>query len=415
MFTASTPVKLSELCRNNYIKQQIRYRTAMRTFDEHFPDENIDFVFSSPGVTDLCGNHPAYGNGKILTAAINLDTIALVKQTDDNIVTIHSKDQKPFTVKLNELEPDEKQFGEFSSIVRGIAAVMMNNGYKIGGFTAYTETNIPPAAGVVTAFEMLIGNIISHIYNNGEIPVMEIARMSESAQSVFFGKRSGLLEKIVCGHGGIMEADLTDPENPGIVGVDFDLSKAGYALCLTNTGVEDAHFTASNSYIHHDMKSAAEQMNVSSLRQTARESVFTRMPYIRKMAGDRVFLRAMHYFDENERVVTAAEALRGGDFDGFLRVMKSSGDSCFKYLQNVFMQENPFEQSVAVALYISEGLLGDKGVVKPLGGRFAGTIQSYVPSAMTEKYVMGMEAAFGLGCCRVLNFRPLGCVRVEHP
>jgi galactokinase len=362
----------------------------------------------------LCGNHPAYGNGKILTAAINLDTIAFVKRTEDDVITLHIKDQKPINVKLDDLLPDEKQFGELSAIVRGVAAAFRNAGYKIGGFCAYAETNIPAAAGALAAFEMLVGTIFSHIYNNGAVPVLDLARLAVSAESDFFGKHSGLLNKFVCGIGGIVEADLTDPENPSVTDVEFDLSEAGYALCLTKTGDEANHFAASNSYIIHEMKSVSEQMNVLSLRHTAKASVMTRIAYVRKMAGDRAFLRAMHYFDENDRASNAAEALRDGDFDRYLRVVKSSGDSCFKYLQNVLMPENPFEQSIVVALYISDGLLDGKGVVKPFCGGFSGMIQSYVPAAMTEEYKMGMEAVFGLGCCKVSDFRPFGCVRVEQ-
>jgi galactokinase len=414
MIETKAAVKLADLYQKDYIKQQIRFRAAIRSFDDYFPSESFDFIFSSPGLTELCGNHS--GNGNVLAAAIDLDTIALVKKTDSDNIIVHSKGKKPVAVNINDLTPDDKRFGQSSELIRGIAAGMKEAGYKIGGFSAYTESTIPKGSGLAasTAFEMIICTIFSQLFNDSSIPALTLARIAESAEKAFYGKRNVFIYKLIAAYGGINECDLNDKENPVIKGVDFDMKGTGFSLCITKTPEEPGQFAGANAFIPHELRSVAELMNVSSLSETNKEAVMARMSYIRKMSGDRAFLRTMHFFEENERVCEAAQALRDGDFETYLRVMKISGDSSYKYLQNIYPPENPFSQGSAFALFLSDGVLRIKGVSKIQGGGFSGSIQSYVPCDMAEQYIMAMEAGFGLGCCREIQFRKYGCVQIEN-
>jgi galactokinase len=416
MNIAISPVKISELYRKDYIRQQIRLRTAMRVFDDSFPGESFDLVFSTPGLTELCGNRAS--GGKILAAAVNLDTIALVKMTDNNRISIYSKHAKPDFIDLTNLEPDVEHFGQYAEIVRGIAAGFLKEGLKIGGFTAYIETNIPKESGLgaLASFEITIANIFSQLYNSSAVPEMTLAKIADEAEKNYFGYRDdGLFSKIVAAIGGVNTADFTDARNPITKPVDFDLNALGYTLCVTKT-IEDRNiFAGANSFIPHELKAVAELLNVDSLSHTTKESVMTRMSFIRKMNGDRAFLRTMHFYDENERVTAAAEALKDGDTQKFLRIIKQSGDSSYRYLQNIFPPENPFAQSTAIGLYLSDNLLGGEGFSKVAGCSFTGCIQAFVPKDMTEKYITGMDAVFGLSSCRKLEFRSHGSVRIEYP
>ena len=296
-----------------------------------------------------------------------------------------------------------------------MAAGFVKNGHAIGGFDAYTTSNVLKGSGLSSsaAFEDMVGNILSHMYNDGRVDNVEIAKLAQYSENVFFGKPCGLMDQVACAVGGIVAIDFADPSAPVIEKVDFDLSAKGYNLCIVNTGGNHADLTDDYASVPAEMKAVAAHFGKKVLRELDEEQVVAAIPALREKLGDRAILRALHFFNENKRVACQKAALMNGDLDAFFAEVIASGRSSFCYLQNVYTSKNLSEQGLSLALCLAEGYLSDKKAAwRVHGGGFAGTIQSFVPTEAVEGYRAIMDATFGEGKCIVLRIRPVGAVKV---
>jgi galactokinase len=290
-----------------------------------------------------------------------------------------------------------------------------NNGYAVGGFDAYTTSNVLKGSGISSsaAFEDMIGNILSHVYNDGKVDNVEIAKIAQWAENKFFGKPCGLMDQVACAVGGIVAIDFNDTKNPVITPVDFDITGAGYNLCIVNTGGNHADLTDDYASVPAEMKAIAAHFGKEVLRDTDEDEVIASIPVLREKYGDRAIMRALHFFDENRRVAKQKSALLEGDIDSFFENVKASGRSSFCYLQNVYTNKNLTEQGLSLALCLAERILGGKKAAwRVHGGGFAGTIQAFVPTASVLEFKTAMDACFGKDACIVLNIRPVGATRI---
>ena len=309
----------------------------------------------------------------------------------------------------------EEKFGTSESIIAGMCAGFVKNGHAIGGFDAYTTSNVLKGSGLSSsaAFEDMVGNILSHMYNDGKVDNVEIAMLAQYSENVFFGKPCGLMDQVACAVGGIVAIDFADPTAPIIDKVDFDLSAQGYNLCIVNTGGNHADLTDDYASVPAEMKAVAAHFGKKVLREIDKDALIREIPALREKVGDRAILRAFHFLNENERVAAQKAALLKGDLDAFFTEVIASGRSSFCYLQNVYTSKNLSEQGLSLALCLAEGYLGGKRAAwRVHGGGFAGTIQSFVPSSEVEGYRALMDSVFGEGKCIVLRIRPVGAVKV---
>ena len=288
-----------------------------------------------------------------------------------------------------------------------------DKGLDIGGFDAYTVSSVLKGSGLSSsaAFEVMIGNIINHLYNCGTVDNVEIAKMAQFAENIYFGKPCGLMDQMACAVGGFIKIDFEDTANPVINKLDFDLDREGYALCIINTGGNHADLNEDYASVPAEMKAVAALLGKEVLRQCSKDEIIANAARIREAAGDRAFLRAIHFVSENERVDKIAAALEAKDIDCFFAGIKASGDSSYKYLQNVYTTKNVAEQGLSLALCLTESYLEDKkAAFRVHGGGFAGTIQVFLPKAETANYVQYMESVFGSGACHLLSVRGAGAV-----
>lgn len=395
--------------------QNARYQKAKAAFTEHFGANGGVRFFSAPGRTEICGNHTDHNNGKVLAAAVNLDIIAYTVPTDDGIITVKSEGYPLFTVDTKELEAKADEKDTTPALVRGVAAGFAKNGFKIGGFKAYMTSDVMKGSGVSSsaAFEVLVASIFSGLYNDNTVSAVKAAQISQFAENEYFGKPSGLLDQMAASVGGFVYVDFRKTQYPVIEPIEFNINQYGYTLCIVDTKGSHADLTPEYAAIPAEMKSVAAALGKTVLREVDEEEFFTKMGELRKKCGDRAVLRAAHFFDENNRVEKAAEALKSGDIDTFLAAIKASGNSSYKFLQNVYANKNPEEQGVAVGLYTAERVLGGKGASRVHGGGFAGTIQAFVPNELLDEFVKAENAVFGEGSCHKLFIRPVGGVEVN--
>ena len=395
--------------------QRERYSEAVGKFGELFGADREVMLFSAPGRTEIGGNHTDHNHGRVLAASVNMDVIAVASPSDNNRIYVQSKGFDPDDILLDDLGVQEDQKGHSASLIRGMADIFTKNGYKIGGFEAYTTSNVLKGSGLSSsaAFEVLIGTILNSIYNNGSVGAVEIAQMAQYAENIHFGKPCGLMDQMASSVGGIITIDFADPKNPIIKKVNFDFAKTGYHLCIVDTGGNHADLTPEYASVTVEMKAVSDSLGVSYLRETTIEKLMDKLPELRQLHGDRAILRAIHFLRDNERVVRQVSVLESGDFEEFRRLIVESGHSSFEYLQNVYAACNPTEQGLSLALCLAQGLLGGQGAWRVHGGGFAGTTQNFVPAGLLKEFCDVMENAFGKNSCHVLNIRPIGGVCLD--
>lgn len=370
--------------------------------------------FSASGRTEVVGNHTDHNHGKVLAAAVDLDVIAAVVPTDDGTVTVKSQGYPIDEIDSSDLEIKENEKNTSAALIRGVCAGLKNRGYAYGGFKAYTTSNVLKGSGLSSsaAFEVLIGTVLNHLYNDGKVSDVAIAQISQYAENVYFGKPSGLMDQMASSVGGFISIDFADTEKPVIESMDFDLASNAHSLCIIDTKGNHADLTPEYAAIPVEMKAIASYFGKSYLRELTKNDVLENATVLHEKFGDRALMRALHFFDENDRVDEMSKALKAKDFASFLDVIKRSGDSSYKYLQNVYANISPDEQGVSLALYIAQNLLGGEGASRVHGGGFAGTIQAFVPVDKLDHFKQGIEAVFGEGSCYVLNIRSYGGCKV---
>lgn len=394
--------------------QQERYAKAEKAFEELFGATDNLMIFSASGRTEVGGNHTDHNRGKVLAAAVGLDVIAFVTPTDDGIITVKSEGFPQDSVDTADIAIKEDDKNTSAALIRGVADGLKKDGFNIGGFKAYTTSNVLKGSGISSsaAFEVLIGTILSHLYNDGKVTAVKIAQIAQYAENAHFGKPSGLMDQMASSVGGFIEIDFADTANPVIDAISYNFAESGHSLCIVDTKGSHANLTPEYAAIPVEMKSVAQFFGKNELRDITREQLWEKVAEVRKACGDRAVSRAFHFFDENERVDREAEALRNGNLDAFLNEVKASGNSSFKYLQNIFATVDPKEQGVVLGLYTAERILNGRGACRVHGGGFAGTIQAFVPNDLLDKFISEMEHLFGEGSCYNLYIRPVGGTKV---
>ena len=394
-----------------------RYEAAIANFAELYGADREIHLFTVAGRSELSGNHTDHNFGCVVAASINLDIIAVAAANDSTTVRVKSEGFPEDVVDIAAYNtPRAERFAHSDSIIAGMCEGMRRNGYRVGGFDAYTTSSVLKGSGLSSsaAFEDMIGNIENYLYNNGEVDNVEIAKIAQFAENEFFGKPCGLMDQMACGVGGIISIDFKDPKAPVINKIQFDISGAGYNLCIVNTGGNHADLTPDYAAVPAEMKGIAAAMGKTVLRETDEEAVIAAIPALRKTLGDRAIMRSLHFFAENRRVAAQRAALEAGDLDLFFENVIASGRSSFCYLQNVYTPTNLTEQGLSLALCLAERYLADKkGAFRVHGGGFAGTIQAFVRTEDVEGFRSLMDSVFGEGACIVLRIRAEGAAKVD--
>lgn len=372
-------------------------------------------VFSAPGRTEICGNHTDHQHGLVLAGSIDLDVIAAVAPNGENVIRIQSEGFPMDTVELDSLEPREGERNTSAAIIRGVAAWFKSQGCRLEGFDAYTTSTVFKGSGLSSsaAFEVLLGNIFNELFFGGQCTPARIAQTGQYAENVYFGKPSGLLDQMASSVGGMVTIDFQDNASPVVERLDFDFSSAGHALCIIDSGADHADLTGEYAAVPQELKEVCAYFGKSVLREVSEADFFAALPEVRRKAGDRAVLRAIHVYEENNRVKGQAEALKRGDFETFLQLVKSSGLSSWRFLQNIVPAGYTHHQEVALALALCERLLEGRGACRVHGGGFAGTIQAFVPLDMLVRFQTEMERVLGAKSCHVLTIRPVGGIRLS--
>jgi len=381
-------------------------------------------VFSAPGRTELGGNHTDHNRGRVLAASIQMDAAAVAFPSNDRRVFFRSVGFPDVKVNLDDgegrpdLSPKQEEAGTTEALVRGIAAEFSKRG-TIGGFSANASSTVLRGSGLSSsaALEVLIAKIFDSLYQGGNCHALELAQISQKAENDFFGKPCGLMDQAASACGGAAFIDFADPDSVLLKKIPFDPLAAGYALCVVNTRGNHANLTPDYAAIPKEMGDVARFFGKESLRELELSQVLASAPEIRKSAGDRALLRAIHFFNEDRRATEMVALLEqvGETIHEFLDIVNESGDSSWELLQNIYSPGDPHAQGLSVALAVSREFFRARGMsaaCRVHGGGFAGTIQAYVPVDVVEDYRAQMEALFGSGALSRLRIRQAGAVEI---
>ena len=373
------------------------------------------YLFSAPGRTELSGNHTDHQLGIVLAGAVNLDTVAAVAPNGEGVIRVQSEGYPLCEIDLNALDIQPQEKGTTAALIRGTAAGIAARGYAIPGFDAYVTSRVLAGSGLSSsaAFEVLLGTVISHLSGAG-LDALTIAQLGQYAENVYFGKPCGLLDQAASSLGGAITIDFANEEAPQVERLELDLAGFGYALCIVDSGADHADLTDEYAAIPGELKRICVYFGKTHLREVPEADFYAALTELRKEAGDRAVLRAIHIYEENRRVTEQVAALKRGDFDRFLELVKASGRSSWMYLQNVIPAGYTAHQDLAVALALAEKLLNGEGACRVHGGGFAGTIQAFVPLGQLDAFRAGMDAVLGEGSCHVLSIRSAGGILLEE-
>ena len=390
--------------------QDARLGGLLDSFEKTFGAGREISLFSAPGRTEIGGNHTDHQHGRVLAASVNLDTVAAVSENGTNVIRIQSEGYPLCEVDLTDLAIREEEKNTTMSLIRGVAAAFRDLGCESRGFDAYVISDVLRGSGLSSsaAYEVLLGVILNGMYFDGKVDAVKIAQIGQYAENVYFGKPSGLMDQMASSVGNLVTIDFADPKAPIVERVEFDFSKTGYSLCIIDSGADHADLTDEYAAITVELKKISNYFGKNVLREIPKDEFYAAIPALRKLAGDRAVLRAMHFYDDNDRVPQQVEALKNGDFDTFLEMMKASGRSSWMYLQNVIPAGYTEHQEVAMALAMCDKLLAGRGAYRVHGGGFAGTVQAFVPNDLLDTFCEKMEAVLGKGSCHVLSIRPVG-------
>lgn len=390
--------------------QKARYIKAVERFFEMFGDRDDLHLLSVPGRSEVGGNHTDHNHGRVLACAVDLDIIAVVSKSDSGVARVKSEGFEMDEVDLAGLKPVESEKYHSQALIRGTAARLAELGFAVGGFDAYTTSSVLKGSGLSSsaAFEVMIANIMSALYNGGSIDPVTMAKAAQVAERDYFGKPCGLMDQTACAVGSFITIDFADTAAPVIEKLDFDFAKTGHTLCIVDTRGNHSDLNEDYAAIQREMQEAARSMGKETLRECDEQEFLARLPELREKISGRAVMRALHFFGDNARVLEQTKALKSGDFARFKELVVDSGRSSFMYLQNCFSTEKPNEQNLPLALALSEKILVGRGAWRVHGGGFAGTMQAFVPDDKLEEYVGTMNRVFGVGASYCLSVRPVG-------
>lgn len=397
-------------------KARERVEGVLHNFQRIFGagEDTLVTLCSAPGRTEICGNHTDHQHGRVLAAAVNVDFLACAAPNGTDTIRFQSEGWPLVELTLDHSGPKEEEKESTPALVRGMADQAAQLGYKVGGFDVYAVSDVLPGSGLSSsaACEVLLGVIENCLFCSGELDAVTIAQLGQRAENVYFGKPSGLMDQTASSVGGLVFIDFADPQTPLVERVEFDFAHCGYTPCILDSGADHADLTDEYAAIPQEMRSVARCFGKEVLREVNEAEFYAQLKQVREQTGDRAVLRAMHFFDENRRVLEQVQALKNGDFEGFLAGVRDSGRSSWMLLQNIIPLGSTAHQQMALAQALCEKLLDGRGACRVHGGGFAGTILAFVPDEMLEQFRSGAEAVLGAGSCHVLSIRQTGGTRL---
>lgn len=393
-------------------KSSARFTHLGEKFAEIYKHDHAEY-FTSPGRTEIIGNHVDHNGGKVIAGSINLDTVGAAAPNGTDVIRITSEGYRDeIVVDLSKLSKKNYKKGT-PALVAGMMEGAQKNGFKAAGFDAYVSTNVIAAAGVSSSasFEMLICTMIDYFFNEGKMTYNDYAKIGQYAENVYWDKASGMMDQMACAVGGPVLFNFADRNNLEYSKLDFSFGKFGHRLVIVNTGKGHADLSQEYSEIPAEMKAAAKALGVELLHESTLEEL---LKHVNEIEDDRAVLRAIHFFEETRRVEDASEAIGKEDYEKFMKLMDESGNSSWELLQNCYSLQNCHEQKISLMLALTQLFLNkiQGGICRVHGGGFAGVIATILPEAEMDNYVEYISRYVGRDNVYPMDIRAVGAAHI---
>ena len=393
-------------------KSSARFAHLGEKFAEIYKHDHAEY-FTSPGRTEIIGNHVDHNGGKVIAGSINLDTVGAAAPNGTDVIHITSEGYRDeIVVDLSKLSKENYKKGT-PALVAGMMEGAQKNGFKAAGFDAYVSTNVIAAAGVSSSasFEMLICTMIDYFFNEGKMTYNDYAKIGQYAENVYWDKASGMMDQMACAVGGPVLFNFADRNNLEYSKLDFSFGKFGHRLVIVNTGKGHADLSQEYSEIPAEMKAAAKALGVELLHESTLDEL---LAHVNEIEDDRAVLRAIHFFEETRRVEDAAEAIGKEDYEKFMKLMDESGNSSWELLQNCYSLQNCHEQKISLMLALTQLFLNkiQGGICRVHGGGFAGVIATILPEAEMDNYVEYISRYVGRDNVYPMDIRAIGAAHI---
>ena len=399
--------------KDDLTEEKNRYLSLLEEAYNTFGDGDYCFI-SSPGRSEIGGNHTDHQHGHVVACALNIDKLAIVKKNDDLKCTF--KDQiSTISVDLSSLDKKDEEKNTSMALIRGIAYRLKELGYNYGGFSAICDSRVAIGSGISSSasFEVMIVEIFNSLFNGDAVNPVDRAIISQWAENNYFGKPCGLMDQMAISVGGFIAIDFKDPNEPVIDNYEFSFSDYGYEMVLVNTKGDHSDLSHEYAAVTKEIKDVAHELNVEYLRDSSMDELLKIIKEYRSNGGnDRGILRSIHFFTEDKRAVLEKEAIKNKDINKLINLMNESGRSSFEYLQNVYPASRAHSQSLAIGLALSDYYLKGKGAFRVHGGGFEGTIQVVMPKDMLQGYEELMSGIFGDDAVMKVKVRSFGTAKV---
>ena len=358
-----------------------------KKFLKNFPNYKVEHHFQSCGRIEIIGNHTDHNNGKCIVASCdNMNMICATSRRSDDLFCVQSEGFPTIEININELKIKKAEYGTSAGLIRGVLHGIISKKYKVGGANVYIETTIPRGSGVSSsaAYSLLIGKIISFYYNDDRISYMSLARIAKFSENNYFKKKSGLLDQIACISRGFTYIDFESGSRPTLR--NYTRNLVGYDIYIIDTKTSHSGLTTEYEKIPADMHYIANLFDQKVLRYCDKNAVFAASKLNKNPEDSIKYTRAIHFFNENDRVDDAFDALISGDTKRFIKNIKESGESSKYLLKNMTESTSP-SKSEYEEIYDNLKLMIKDGAIRVHGGGFGGTLLAIINSNESEEFL----------------------------
>lgn len=341
-----------------------------------------NYAIDTGGRFEICGNHTDHNHGLCLVANCSLRIYALLNKNETR-VRLQSKGFPFIEFSVDDLECKTSEYGTTLALAKGILYKMKADGYKIGGFDAYMESEIPDGSGVSSsaAVESLFGFIISYLYNDGNVAPLEIAKNGQFSENNYFHKPCGLLDQIGTSFNSSNFIDFKDIKNPKIETLPF---KFPLTLYLIKSLGNHSNLTPLYAAIPNAMYEVANKLEGKQfLRDIDSTDVYDKIDKLD--ISDEIKRKAKHFFYENNNVRVAKRAIEEDKIEDFLGAIRSSQSTSKNNIENTYVK-GEYKGSPQNIIDDVSKFIGDHGAIRIHGGGFKGTTLAFIKNDFVDKF-----------------------------
>ena len=319
-------------------------------------------TYFCPGRVCLIGEHLDYNGGFVMPAAISLGIYAKVIFRNDNKISCSSAQfSNSLEIDLSKTVEYENQAG-WGNYVKGVVRYLKNAGLKIPALEIEFSADLPSGAGLSSsaAIEVLVAYILQKEAGLENIDRIKTALLCKDVENNFVGVKCGIMDQFSVatgkkGHAVILNCETLEHEFVPVNTGDY-----GFIIINSNKRREltGSKFNERKHECEQALQAIQKHRQVNSLGEAKREEIleFVKEENPRK--------RALHVFEENQRVQLAGVALKKSDLQQFGLLMNASHQS----LKNLYEVTGTELDILAENAITIEGCIGARMTGAGFGG-----------------------------------------------